>query len=135
MSEQNVALFRRVAEELWNGNNPDLIPEIYAEDFVLHTPVGDFTGHDGYRGIYDSYLTAFPDLQFAIADAFGTADKAVMRWTFSGTHSGEFMGVAPTGKQVSVSGMATARIADDRLAEEWAVWDLHGLMQQIGAIT
>ena len=134
MSEQNVALFRRVAEELWNGNNPGLIPEIYAEDFVLHTPVGDFTGHDGYRWIYDSYLTAFPDLQFAIADGFGTADKAVMRWTFSGTHNGEFMGVAPTGKQVSVSGMAIATIASGRLAEEWAVWDLHGLMQQIGAI-
>ena len=135
MPDQNVALFRRVAEEVWNGNNPDLIPEIYAEDFVLHTPIGDFRGHDGYRGIYDSYLTAFPDFKFAVADALGAEDKAVIRWTFSGTHSGKLMGVAPTGKQVSVMGVAIARIANGKLAEEWAVWDLHGLMQQIGAIT
>lgn len=134
MSERNIGLFRRVAEEVWNRSKPQLIPEIYSEGFVLHTPVGDFKGHDGYRGIYDGYRTAFPDFKFHIADAFGSGDKVVLRWTFTGTHSGELMEVAPTGTRVSSDGMAIARISDGKVVEEWAVWDLYGLMQKIGAI-
>jgi len=134
MPEQNVALFRRVAEEIWNGNNPGLIPEIYSEDFVLHTPAGDFKGHDGYRGIFDSYMGAFPDFKFHISDSFGSGDKVVLRWTFTGTHNGELMGIAGTGKPVSCDGMAIARVSHGQVVEEWAIWDLYGLMQKIGVI-
>ena len=134
MAEQNIALFRRVAEEIWSSNKPGLIREIYAEDFVLHTPAGALKGHDGYRGIYELYTSAFPDFRFQIADAFGSGDKVLLRWTFTGTHKGEFMGVPATGRRVSADGMAVARIANGKVAEEWAVWDLYGLMQKVGAI-
>ena len=57
----------------------------------------------------------------------------VGRWTFQGTHRGDFMGIAPSGKNVSVVGIAIYRIADGRIAEAWVAWDALGLMQQIGA--
>jgi predicted ester cyclase len=134
MSEQNAALFRRVVEDIWNAKNPGLIPEIYAADFVMHTPVGTFEGPDGYMQIYDTYVTAFPDCRFTIHDLFASGDREVLRYTYSGTHNGELMEVAPTGRRVSIGGLALARIAGGRIAEEWPVWDLYGLMQQIGAI-
>jgi steroid delta-isomerase-like uncharacterized protein len=123
-----------VVEDIWNPKNPALIPDIYAEDFVMHTPVGTFEGPDGYRKIYDTYVTAFPDCRFTVEDLFATGDRAVIRYTYSGTHNGDLMGVAPTGKRVSIGGIAVARVADGKIAEEWPIWDLHGLMQQIGTI-
>jgi steroid delta-isomerase-like uncharacterized protein len=133
MSEQNAAVLRRVVEGVWNAKNPALISELYSEDFVMHTPVGTFQGQDGYRQIYDTYVTAFPDCRFTVDDLFATGDKVVLRYTYAGTHDGELMEVAPTGKRVSIGGISIARIADGKIAEEWPVWDLHGVMQQIGA--
>lgn len=133
MSEQNKALFRRVTEEIWDAKNPDLIGEIYAEDSVLHTPIGDFNGLEGYREIYDIYTSAFPDCKFDIGNVLAEGDKVMFQYTFNGTHKGELMEIAPTDAEVSVMGIALGRIAGGKIVEEWAVWDQYGLIQQLTA--
>ena len=80
------------------------------------------------------YRTAFPDLHFTVEDQIAEGDMVANRVTARGTHQGEFMGIAPTGKQVTVTGITIDRIAGDKLEESWASWDFLGLMQQLGAI-
>ena len=126
-------ILRRVTNDIWNAKNPEIISELYAENFVMHTPIGDFLGPSGYKEIYDTYVSAFSDCQFTIDDQITEGDRTVIRYTFSGTHDGELMGVAPTGKHVSISGISIARVEGDKIAEEWPVWDQAGVMQQIGA--
>ena len=78
--------------------------------------------------------SGFPDFQATIEDLFAEGDKVVLRFTFHGTHQGEFMGVAPTGKQVTMTGVEIFRIGDGKIVELWGQEDVLGMMQQIGAI-
>ena len=128
-------IIRKVIEEVWNQKNPGLLEGFYTEDFVMHTPIGKFEGPSGYRQIYDTYVNAFSDCQFTIDDELSAGDRNVVRYTFSGTHDGELMGVAPTGKRVSISGISISRLVGGKVAEEWPVWDQMGVMQQIGAVS
>lgn len=134
MSEQNKALYRRVIEEIWHDKNPDKIDEIYAKDFVMHTPVGDYKGPEGYREIYDAYANAFPDCRFHIGGILAEGDRVMLQYTYTGTHKGELMDIAPTGKKISVMGIAVMRASGGKIVEESAVWDLYGLLQQLEVV-
>jgi predicted ester cyclase len=78
--------------------------------------------------------SGFPGFQSTIEDLLSEGDKVVLRFTFRGTHQGEFMGIAPTGKQVTMSGINILRIADGKIVEMWNQEDVLGMMRQIGAI-
>ena len=78
--------------------------------------------------------TVFLDLHFTIEDMVAEDDKIVVRWTASGTHKGELMGIPPTNERVTVTGMSMDRVAHGKLVESWINWDNLGLLQQIGAI-
>jgi steroid delta-isomerase-like uncharacterized protein len=81
-----------------------------------------------------TWRTAFPDLQLVANDLFATEDRAVLYWTFTGTHRGELNGIPATGKSVKLSGISMARIANGKFVEEVVATDLLGLMQQLGVI-
>lgn len=134
MSEQNIAMYNRVTEEIWNQKNPALIDEIYATDCVIHTPDGVSHGRSAYRQLYDTYTRAFPDCRIITKDRIVEGDKVMVHYTFVGTHMGELLGLAPTGKPVSLWGTAFARFAGGQIVEETTIWDTLGLMQQIGAV-
>jgi predicted ester cyclase len=76
-------------------------------------------------------LLAFPDLHFTIEDMFAEGDKVATRWTIRGTHRGEFMGLPPTGNQVTWSGINITRVVEGKLVEDWVEQDTPGLMQQL----
>ena len=97
VSEQNKALMSRIIEELWNKKNPAVIGQLYAENYVGHTPDGVLKGHAGARQHYDTYIVAFPDTKIAIDGMVAEGDKVSVRWTATGTHRGELAGIAPTG--------------------------------------
>ena len=79
--------------------------------------------------------SGFPDFQATMEDLLAEGDKVALRFTFRGTHQGEFLGIAPTGKQVTMVGIDIFRIADGRIVELWGQEeDVLGMMQQIGAI-
>ncbi len=129
-TEQNKALMRRYIEERWNARKLSLTGELVSPDFVLHTPSGD-VGLAAFQAAITAYLQAFPDSAVSIEDMVAEGDRVAIRYRFSGTHRGEFLGVAATGKQTLCSGMAFYRVAGGRLAEGWFVEDILGLLEQL----
>ncbi len=136
MSEANKALCRRFVEEVWNNRNLSVIEEIFAPNFTQHDPnAPDFgRGPESVRKLVNHYLIAFPDTRFTIDDMIAEGDKVVMRWTARATHRGEFRGIPPTGKQLTISGTTTQRIENGRMVESYVNWDALGLMQQMGVV-
>jgi steroid delta-isomerase-like uncharacterized protein len=136
MSEEvrNKALMRRFYEELWSKGNLEAIPELVAEDFVDHqAPVGQPSGREELAGLVVVWRTGFPDMQETVEDLISEGDKVVGRFLMRGTHRGEFMGVAPTGRSVTMSGIDVVRIADGKISEFWYAEQMLELMQQLGA--
>jgi steroid delta-isomerase-like uncharacterized protein len=136
MSEENKNAVRRLIEEVWNKRNPAVADELLTPDSRNIDPATPDlgVGPEAYRKLYNLYTTAFPDLRFTIDDLFATGDRAVVRWTTSGTHRGDLRGISPTRKQVSITGTTICRIVNGKIAEQWVVWDALGLYQQLGVI-
>jgi len=132
---ENKAIVCHGAEEIWNNGNLDVADEIFATNFVNHNPnrpeVSDLTSYKQYLA---TVRTAFPDFQTTIEDIVAEGDKVTIRYIWSGTQKGELMGLPPTGKQVTVTGMQFFRIAGDKVVESWWNMDYLGLMQQLGVI-
>lgn len=135
MSEENKALVRRSFEEVWNDKNLDAIDEIVAADVVNHlAPPGLPEGAEGNKAFVGMYLSAFPDTKMTIEDMLAIGDKVVTRWVATGTHEGELMGIPPTGKHVTVTGIGIDRISGGRIVESWGEFDALGMMQQLGVV-
>ena len=137
MSEEdrNKALLRRFYEELWSKGNLEAIPELVAGDFVDHHPLpGAPPGLEGLAALVVMWRTAFPDMREICEDLISEGDKVVGRFTMRGTHTGEFMGVPPTGRRVTMSGIDIVRVAGGKISEFWYGEHLLELMQQLGAV-
>ena len=121
--------------EVGNKGNLNVVKEIFDTDYVSHNPAGaNIKGPQEYKQFISDLRTAFPDLRFIINDRFTKEDKVVARWTVHGTHKGEFLGIPPSGKEVTVTGIVIHRFAGDKIQETWEEYDSLGLMQQIGVI-
>src|SRR5215211_1033173 len=137
MSEENKTLARRSWEVVTEGSLhtlEDALAEVYADDCILHEADEDIVGIEGLAQFVSMMRSAFPDLRITLEDDMAEGDKAVTRWIGQGTHQGELMGIAPTGNQVTITGITIHRIEDGKIVEEWENWDALGLMQQIGAV-
>ena len=126
---------RRLAEDPWPGKLDETL-ELVGDDYVGHIagvpePV---RGKDGFRGFINTYLTGFPDGTITVDDQIAEREVVATRWTGRGTNTGELMGMAPTGKQVTVHGITYERIADGMAREAWLTWDTFSMMQQLGAV-
>ena len=133
MSEENKALERRMYEEIFNKKNLGAVEQFYATDWVCHpSPPGMPPGLDGMK--QSALLTnkAFPDMQAKLEDMLAEGDKIACRWTATGTHEGEFMGVPPTNKPVTITGIHIDRIAGGKIVETWNYSDMMEVMQQLG---
>ena len=134
--EENKAIVRRVNDEVWNMGNLEAIDELIADDFVT-TVIGapeQIRGPDGFRDFVLMYRKAFPDLRLTIDDQIAEGETVVTRWTATGTHEGELMGIPPTGKQATTPGININRISRGKLVDGWGIFDQLGLLQQIGAV-
>jgi predicted ester cyclase len=133
---ENRRLVQRAFDSMSAGPDQFLAEhdEIYAEDLVAHFPGMPPVTVELHRQFGLSTYVAFPDLVRPVEDIVATYDKAVVRWTSSGTHLGPYFGAAPTGRRLSTSGITIFRIADGKVAEEWIHSDMLGLLQQVGAI-
>ena len=133
-TEENKSLIRRIYEEM-NRQNWAGIEELCAPDYVVHG-TGGFPDMDlaGMKQLETAFWTAFPDAHPVLEDMIAEGDKVVSRVTVRGTHQGDFMGIPPTGKQVSWTGIGIDRIKDGKFVEGWMNEDNLGLMQQLGAI-
>ena len=134
-AEQNKALVRRFVEEVQSQGNIDALDEICSPEFVNHSaPPGVPSNCEGVKQLTAMFRQAFPDSYFTVEDMMAEEDKVATRKTFHGSHQGEFMGIPPTGQQVSMGLIDIVRIADGRVVEHWAVGDNLGMMQQLGIV-
>ena len=133
--EENKALIRRMTEEIFNKKNVDALGDFMAEDMVDHNPPP--TGKPGLEGFKDAFLmffSAFPDLSVHVDDVIAEGDKVVMRVTTTGTHQGDFMGIAATGKKVTFGEIHVVRFDGGKMVEHWGIADQMGMMQQLGVV-
>ncbi len=134
-AQDNKALVRRFIEEVVNKGNLSVVDELVAPNFVDHSaPPGQPPGPQGVKQAIQMYHGAFPDIQMTAEDIIAEGDKVASRVIFTGTHKGELMGIAATGKQVTVNFIEIIRWQDGKAVERWAVTDMLGLMQQLGAV-
>jgi steroid delta-isomerase-like uncharacterized protein len=133
--QANMALARRIVEEVWNQHQPQALEQFYAADYTNHNPSGGVTSdREGLRQWASACVAGMPDLRLTIEDQVAEGDRVVTRWTAQGTHQGQFMGVDPSGREVNVHGITIARVAGGQVVEEWASSDELGMLQQLGLI-
>jgi steroid delta-isomerase-like uncharacterized protein len=136
MSEQNKTIVRNFVSDVWNKGNFAAVTGYFAADFADHSPVmpNQPQGAAGARQVFESFKAAFPDLNFTIEEMLAEGDKVVWRWRSTGTNSGSMMGMPPTGKSATVTGIEIYRITGGKIAERWGNLDQLGMLQQLGVI-
>jgi len=132
-TEENKAIIRRNCEEALNKGDLAVADENIATNYVYHGSGGqEFKGPEGFKQFITMLRTAFPDLHFTIEDMVAEGDKVAHRLTLRGTHKGELMGIAPTGKQVTTTAITISRFVGGKEVEAWSSMDMLGMMQQMG---
>lgn len=134
--EDNKALVRRFYDEVWDRGNVEFAHEVFADDYVRHDlrATQAMPGAAGMAKIADDFRRAFPDARWHVDLLLGEDDLVAARWTATGTHSGPWGDVQPTGKSVSFSGINVFRFGSSgKVAELWNHRDDLGLMEQVGA--
>lgn len=129
---------RAIVHELFvNGlDNHDIsVMRQLMHDSTYHLPlVGELRG-EALMQFFDTLFAAFPDLERNVDEQLTDGmQHVVTRWTMTGTHQGEFFGIAPTGKRICITGISIHRIAEGKIVQEWHQWDSLGLMQQLGVV-
>jgi len=133
-AEQNKALVRQLVEEVINQGNICVIDELIIPDFVEHEelPPGIPPGREGPKVLFTMLRSGFPDIKATIEHLIAEGDQVVLHMTWTGTHKGEFMGIPPTGKSISINVIDILVIAEGRFVEHWGVMDSMAMMQQLG---
>jgi steroid delta-isomerase-like uncharacterized protein len=135
MSQENRAVLDRLNAEAFERGNAAIIDELVADDFVEHNPMPGTSGdREGFKQLIGQIHSAFPDLKTTVHDQIADGDKVVERWTCSGTHQGEFMGIPATGRRVEFEGMDISRLRDGRIVEHWTQMDTLTMLQQLGVV-
>jgi steroid delta-isomerase-like uncharacterized protein len=134
MASENKAIVRRLYEEVWNKRRVELVDELISPSHAMHNNYipDSCIGPEAYKREVARFVTGFPDLRFTVEDIVAENDKVVVAWTISGTHRGEFRGISPTGKKVSVEGITINQIANGKIMDSYISLDYLGLMQQLG---
>ena len=132
--EENVKAQEHLAGNI-NEGKVDAAVESFAEDSVDHDPAPDQgPGRDGFRDFWNTMLTGFPDVHIEPRHEVVDDDHVVVAYTVTGTHDGEFNGVAPTGRKIEINGIQIGRFENGQIVERWGSSDELGIMQQIGAV-
>jgi steroid delta-isomerase-like uncharacterized protein len=132
--EENKTIVRRY-QEIYNSNDLDRLTEVISEDLLTPNIMpGIPQGLEGAKAAHRIMVAGFPDYQTLIEDMISEGDKVAARIKMTGTHTGEFMGVPPTGRRISFTGIYLARIANGKIVEHWGEEDTVSLLQQLGVL-
>jgi steroid delta-isomerase-like uncharacterized protein len=135
-AQENKILVRRFLEDVIERQDLGAADAVQSDDYTLHMPglPGPVRGLAAWKGVIAGYFEAFPDLHLTIEDEVAENDRVAIRYVWSGTQRGPFLGITPTGKAVRVPGTVVFRVADGHVAEEWHLDDMLGLLQQLGVV-
>jgi len=132
--EQNIATQEKAAAHINAGEIDAAMDVLFAPDAVDRDPApGQGPGREGFRSFFRTLTTAFPDAHLEPQTMVVDDDSVAFAYTLTGTHQGDFNGVAPTGKRVEVRGVQIGRFENGQIVERWGSTDELGLMAQIGA--
>ncbi|WAP58217.1 ester cyclase [Streptomyces sp. S465] len=136
-TEANIAVVRRFVDEVVNGGNLDTIDELWADDMIWRGgSLGEYHGIDAYKNFMAANAAgAFTGMRLDVIQAVAQGDTVVLLFTNSGTHTGAFMGTAPTGKHAQWLGTGVYRIKNHKIAEATFTEDILGLLLQLGITT
>jgi steroid delta-isomerase-like uncharacterized protein len=133
-SESAKAVVRRNTAEVQGKGNFDVFEELFANDFVDHTPQPNMTpDKPGVRGLYKTIRQAFPDFHAIIHWQTAEGEIVTTFKTYYGTHQGTFLGVAPTGRKIRFETVDAMRVHKGKITEHWGFANMLFLMQQLGA--
>ncbi len=133
-AEENKALLRRYISEVWDKQNPIAVEQFLAPNYQRHlSPMAAPLTREGQQHRLLGFRTVFPDMHLTVEDMIAEGDRIAFRSTMRGTHQGSFLGIAPTGKHVTVGLIDVIRIEDGQFVEQWGGPDLWDLLQQLGA--
>jgi steroid delta-isomerase-like uncharacterized protein len=135
MPTDNKSIVRRMYEEVWNNRRLEVAGELIAPSHAvqLWDLADSGIGPEAYARNVTQLVWAFPDLKFTVMDMIAENDKVVVSWNISGTHKGEFCGVAPTGKKISIDGITINHLANGKIIDSYVSWDMLVMLQQLGA--
>ena len=135
--EEHKAIARRFREDLWNTGDPALVVQLFDRDCVVHARVPlttDFSrGPEAMGQLILFYRIAFSDVRMTIEEIVAEGDLVVTRWNARGVHTGDLLGLPPTGRETFTTGMDRLRIRDGKIAEGWVSWDALALVEQLVA--
>lgn len=134
-AEENMQIVRRIYEEVFDKHNLEVLDERYATDFVYHSPGNPDLNREGLKQGLSAYVAAFPDVRMTIEDIFAEGDRVAVRFTARGTHRGEYLGVPPTGKQVTITSILIHRLGGGKMVEDWEWEDQLGVLRQLGLVS
>lgn len=130
--EANIAAQEHLADNI-NAGNVDVAVQSFAENALDHDPApGQGAGREGFKTFFTALTTAFPDAHIEPAHLVADDDNIAIAYTLTGTHEGEFHGLAPTGKTIEVRGMQLARFENAEIVERWGSSDELGILTQLG---
>src|SRR5215212_8197196 len=134
-TERNKAVVRRFVEEVQNQKDWAVFDELNARDFVnLSAPPGMPADLEGGKAFLSAFVNAFPDSHLTIDDMIAEGDRVVTKKTMTGTHTGEFNGIPPTGRRVEIQYVDILRLRDGQIVEHWLSMDQLNFMRQLGVI-
>jgi predicted ester cyclase len=133
-AKANVEAVMRYYEGPWERGDLGVLDELYRPEFVGHVSGMPDYDLDGLRALIEAYRAGFSDFRIHSEDVIATEDAVTVRWRSSGRFSGEFMGLEPTGEEVTTTGITIYRFRDGRIAEHWTEYDNLGLMSALGAV-
>lgn len=133
------SFIHRWFEEVWNQKNEAAVDEMFADDGVAHgltemdgSPI---TGPESFKRFHRAFVSAYPDIRVSVEDTIVEGDKIVARCRVSGSHGGEGIGLAPTGKNVDFTGIAIVRVQDGKIVEAWNEFDFFKMYTQLGVMS
>jgi len=124
-------------EEVWNRRDPGRVDTYFAADSVAHAvddAGGDAVGAEAFKAFLQRFLDSFSDIAFTIHEVVETGPMAAGRWTVVLTHTGDGLGIAATGRSVTISGMTLLRVENGMIREGWNEWDRIGLARALGMV-
>src|SRR5262245_15043827 len=127
-------LSRRWFEQAWNQRDDGILPDLIAEDALIHGLAEDgrtLRGPGQFDHFRRAFLAAVPDLRVAVEDVLVEGDKSVIRLSFTGTHKGEGLGMPPTGRTFCSTAIVILRWREGRIVESWNEFDAAGMLRQL----
>ncbi|HVZ74618.1 MAG TPA: ester cyclase [Polyangia bacterium] len=136
-TEEKKQLVRRYYDEVWSRGNVALIDELMTKDYVNDdpaTPGRRIQGREAFKHLVTTLRGAFQEMKMTIKAQHAEGDVVVTEWSAHAFHRGTLNGIPPTGKEGTTTGVTISTFAGNQIAEDRAIWDLFGLLRQVGVI-